>query len=238
MKIAIIVAGNAGVQASYASIEDFMRDFGDSLQLWQERLSAVVLISLGEIVAASVADGQTSSSISHLIVVSAIITAVACYVLYFSVQPAQWLPPSAVNYNMYSIESLGTLAVTCGLAAIGAAYGRLLEAKADAASSGRLLCHAVSIFLITSSARTFFGKCPDSDRVRYSGTARGFLRVVVGVLMGVFLPHVADVTAVGLGCDSGVAAAMWVPIYLVTLSAAEAWASRTVIRRVAAVNLH
>ena len=32
----------------------FMRDFGESLKLWEERLQLVVLISLGEIVASAV----------------------------------------------------------------------------------------------------------------------------------------------------------------------------------------
>ena len=63
-------------------------------------------------------------------------------------------------------RSLATLAMTCGLAAMGAAYGRLLEAEDDGATSGRLLCDAVAVFLVASSLRTLFGQYPAAAKVR------------------------------------------------------------------------
>jgi hypothetical protein len=224
-------------------------------------------------------------------------------VLYFSVYPKGWLPPAEVSENRYSIEGFATIVMTCGLAAMGAGYGRLLEAENQMVGSGvlvgsgvrpsfeiqyntkngagigsgstdvestnfsdygsvdsetdgyrsadsatataKLLCLAASIFLVASSARSFFGKCPvssgSSGSARCNGIVRGFLRVAVGVSLGAlgfFLtPSVSEgfiltpaADQFGAGASIGLPVAMLVTATLIALAVAETWMSRTVIR--------
>jgi hypothetical protein len=94
----------------------------------------IILISLGEVVAAMAQKkGAESGGASDpfldfdFVALGAMLTAIACYLLYFSCVPLGWQGPGLVSYNRFSVEAMSTTVMTASLAAIGAAYSRLSE---------------------------------------------------------------------------------------------------------------
>ncbi|CAD7956352.1 unnamed protein product [Amoebophrya sp. A25] len=195
LKIFFVFAGNALFQSEYDSIADCVRANKSLLHLWQERFQLVVLISLGEVVAASfevphrASDHLFESSSSWLmrnrnhaaynlqqvnhnrprgsdvtsaaggmhfqeshqvvrvprpdysedfltrlgdlshetVALSCMATAIACYCLYFCVDPPGWRNCGVMSMVGFATEALATVIITCSLAGLGAGYARLLK---------------------------------------------------------------------------------------------------------------
>ena len=146
LKVLIVIWGNYTTQQSYVAqgTADFLVHPQPPLQLWQERFQLVVLISLGEIVAAGCALAPSGSTNFQAlfgdsiepVAVGALATAIAGYLLYFAAHPQGWKHPGELSWNKFSAEAWATLAMSAGLAAVGAAYKRMLAAGEAVESLG------------------------------------------------------------------------------------------------------
>jgi hypothetical protein len=133
-----------------------------------------------------------------LVALGAMLTSIACYLLYFSCVPVGWQSPIKVSFNRFTWEALCTNLMTASLAGIGAAYSRLSEQE-DTSEEDRfrdqtssLLGLATGAFLIASSVSSALGAgkaAAGYQETLVSGRVRAIVRGCVGLGVGLILPQ-------------------------------------------------
>jgi len=182
VKVVLVFVGNWQVQQGYSTFDAYMQGNEHWLEIWQERFQLVVLISLGEVVASAVvgAGGESQSTGSSSsgdndnyagagASWAAMLTAVGCFLLYFSVDPVGWRRCGVLGALHFSGEALATVFMTCALAGMGAAFGRLLKQEEADAETIPLLYFTTALFLAASSVNVVFGAPGGGEARRESG---------------------------------------------------------------------
>merc|ERR1712137_476691 len=175
----------------------------------EERFDCIILIGIGEIVAAFVGIGILSTDVFDPVypaVFSGFTTAAACFFLHFTVNPRSWVPPHRENH-LGGFWSLFLNIQIFAYAAIGAAYARVLEELAEetearserklfiehemvgasvhSRETQQLLCFAVALLLVPSACYKALG-FHDASGLRIPNLARCGTRFVVGAIVGAF----------------------------------------------------
>lgn len=206
---------------------------------FQERYQLIMLIVMGEVVAAGA--GVVSGSVSAIALpLSAIVTAFLCFLIAFVAQPAARRNPWACGHASRVHAPHAYLAMACSLAALGPAFARIVEeagrhskgpdegegasegnepssgdaARADGCASVGLLYLSVGGFLIASASVHALGE--DRAPSRCASSTRAAVQAILGLLMCVLV--------LVPGCNANLAAAL-VPGLLAPLTLFQFWAS-------------
>ena len=190
---------------------------------FQERYQLIMLIVMGEVVAAGA--GVVSGSVSAIALpLSAIVTAFLCFLIAFVAQPAARRNPWACGHASRVHAPHAYLAMACSLAALGPAFARIVEeaghhgkgpdegegasegnepssgdaARADGCASVGLLYLSVGGFLIASASVHALGE--DRAPSRCASSTRAAVQAILGLLMCVLV--------LVPGCNANLAAAL------------------------------
>jgi len=200
------------------------------LQLWMERFDVLILISLGEVVASSLASSSADDMLQiNLVGLGAMLMAIACYLLYFAAHPTGWRRPVSQGVGGLVVEGYVTWGSVSALATMGAAYTRLAEDNGSNKEEHRLcqsfalLVLATCVFLSVSSVISILGEPLANQQTRLSGKVRGWTRSTFGIAIGLLLFLRLDLDSLGPS-----AIALVVPCMLFILAFFELWASSTV----------